>query len=335
MKAIAKRVLFVGARKEVREIYENAALCIDISGFTFGDKKGYKLCESYLDRLDLLRSLDVPYYLMPQSFGPFRFEGSQLKTVEVRAARILPAARIVFPREHDGLESLMELCPDANYVCSDDLVLQCGDSDLGAVFKDPPSPCTHLPRLGGRTAGIVPNQRVYDNGNAAVIDGLYERVLSRLLDSGYEVALIRHASEDLAICERVKAAFSGDERVQVYGEDRYCFEYGNLFTRCEFLVASRYHSIVHAYKCGVPCIALGWAVKYQELLSLVGQEALVFDATDSQLDFVEVLGAVDFVSEHRDELSRQIEAAVVRIQEKNVFDLVEADFRSMGRSEVS
>ena len=326
----AKMLVFGREWRRTATCYGNAALCLDISGFNFGDKWGFDACQAYLDRHAFNRELGIPTYILPQSFGPFEFDGAGLAAgIASAAADILPHARMIFARERDGYEALRGICPGANIIKSDDLVLQSAPLDTTAIFTAPPKMCTHLPADHAGTVGIVPNARNYDHGDKAVIDGLYRKLIATLLSEGRRVALIRHASEDLAFCERIKAMFPDDERVEVFGEDRYCFEYEELFSRCDVLVASRFHSIVHAYKCGVPCIALGWAVKYAELLERVGQADLAFDVTAADFDPDGVIASVEYALAHRDELSGRITTAVAQAQRENVFDAVEADFRSL------
>lgn len=159
---------------------------------------------------------------------------------------------------------------------------------------------------------------------------MYQAVINYLLGLGYEdILLIRHASEDLKQCNEIKALFPTDQRVRVLGEDRYCFEYGEIFAACDFVIASRYHSIVHAYREGVPCIALGWAVKYLELLERCGQDGLAFDVTSPGFNPDDVLAAVDRVIAEHDELSGRIKATVAEARRHNVFDAVEEDFKSL------
>ena len=45
-----------------------------------------------------------------------------------------------------------------------------------------------------------------------------------------------------------------------------------IIAGCEVLVASRYHSCVAALSSGVPVLVVGWHHKYDELLSLYGQD---------------------------------------------------------------
>lgn len=330
VKRIIRDAVLWGDYRRIADYYRNAAICIDVSGFAFGDKWGFKNCVGFLDRLEVLRRLGVPTYLMPQSFGPFGFDECRQSELSKRATEVLPSVRIVFARERDGFEAMDDLCPGLNLLHSDDLVLQSRPLNLEVVFASAPQLCSHLPEAGPKYVGIVPNVKTYAHGDADSLDALYQLLVTHLMHRGYHVCLIRHSREDLEICKRVKDMFPGDNRVEMFGENRYCFEYEALFARFDFLIASRFHSIVHAYRQGVPCVALGWAVKYLELLGLVGQSALAFDVSRSDFSLADVLGAVDFVADERELLSSTIRAVVTHARENNAFDLVERDYRKLG-----
>ncbi len=48
----------------------------------------------------------------------------------------------------------------------------------------------------------------------------------------------------------------------------------------EFIISSRYHAVVHAYKNGVPVLVIGWASKYPELLEVFDQSQYLTDVRD-------------------------------------------------------
>ncbi len=54
-------------------------------------------------------------------------------------------------------------------------------------------------------------------------------------------------------------------------------EYCQFIRQFDFVVASRYHAMVHAYRECVPVVCLGWAVKYHELAQMLGQQDYAID----------------------------------------------------------
>jgi polysaccharide pyruvyl transferase WcaK-like protein len=321
------KILLSKKENEIAKSYfDNAALCVDISGYAFGDKWGVIGCTQYLDRVETLVKRGIPTYLLPQSFGPFDFNGEDIKCFAARADKLLSKAKIIFSREEEGFKSMIELCPDANVVLARDIVLQNRKLDFGLIFKNEPTRITRTPDARYKYVGIVPNARIYEHYDRRSLDTLYTDLIEKLLTKGYRIAIVRHATEDLAICKKLKDFYVDDPRVELFQEDRYCFEYRDIFINCDFLIASRFHSIVHAYKSGVPCIALGWSIKYYELLKLANQEDLVFDVTSSSFDGNNLLNSIDYVIENMSELSNEVNNAVQEARENDVFDIVEKDY---------
>ena len=98
-------------------------------------------------------------------------------------------------------------------------------------------------------------------------------------------------------------------------------EFNELVQHFRYLVASRFHSIVHAYKNGIPCIALGWATKYHDLLKHFGQEQYVFDVR-SNTDTTSMLEAITRMNDSYVEESLKICKGLAAVQAENVFDVL-------------
>ena len=309
--------------------YEDAAFVIDINGFAFGDQWGYGNAMRYLDAIEVAKQKHVPIYLMPQSFGPFEFSSNQEQhAVAERAGELLKYPRIIFCREHGGYEAMRKLCPEAHLVEASDLVLQTDHFDLDAIFSVDPS--RTMPAIAtNKNVGIIPNARNFDHGDKTRIMHVYDSIISELLHMGYDVYLMRHATEDIDACLDIKSLFPDEERVHLLTDDFYCFEYGELFERFNFLIASRFHSIIHAYQRGIPCVVLGWAEKYKELLALYGQEQYAFDVRDGFTDAGPLIEAISHMASESDHLSETIKKRTRKIQSSNVFDAVAQDIRTL------
>lgn len=83
-----------------------------------------------------------------------------------------------------------------------------------------------------------------------------------------------------------------------------------LISRCELMLASRYHSVVAGLSTGIPTIVIGWHHKYEELLSLFGQNEYLLDCqTCSANDVIQKISKVwNTRREIRQEISRHQEA---------------------------
>ena len=100
-----------------------------------------------------------------------------------------------------------------------------------------------------------------------------------------------------------------------------CLSYSAFVQQLDFVIASRFHSIVNAYRVSVPALVLGWAIKYQELTKLVGQEQYVFDvSTLDQPDHAEqMLRQLRAMMENHAAESSVIKNQVQKVQQESCF----------------
>lgn len=100
-----------------------------------------------------------------------------------------------------------------------------------------------------------------------------------------------------------------------------CLEFNQFIQSFDYIIGSRYHAIVHAYKNSVPCIVLGWADKYRELLKQFGQEKYMFDVR-ADIDQEAVLQSVICMENQWMTEKRVIERCLQKYQKYNCFDIL-------------
>ena len=95
----------------------------------------------------------------------------------------------------------------------------------------------------------------------------------------------------------------------------------------DFVIASRYHSIVHAYKNGVPALVIGWATKYSELLGNFGQLDYFSDCR-SNINIDEMGNKLEkMMQDYKHEGERIINKMNILINKENPFDMLLAPKR--------
>ena len=104
--------------------------------------------------------------------------------------------------------------------------------------------------------------------------------------------MFRHSHEDIEPCAWLKSLFAEDGRVVLWENDFSCFEYDAVCRQFDFLIVGRFHGAVHAYRNNVPCLLMGWAVKYKELAQLMYQSQYVFDLAAPTLDVRKIFSAI-------------------------------------------
>lgn len=318
-KLIQRRYGKLDRTRDAKLISKNVDMVIDISGYTFGTNWGWmaNLLAAYRSRR--AKKLGAKIYYMPQSFGPFEFRSVMDKITKKLMKKWLSYAEVLYAREQEGVELLEKHFGFHNVKLSADLVLQNTGVELTNVYRRVPE--HHLPLVQAGSVGILPNVRNYKYGNTEKLIALYGAMIRELLKENKKVYLIRHATEDLDFCRKIKAEFAKEESVVLLENDLTCTEYGKLVQDFDFLIASRYHAIVHAYKEKVPCLVLGWAVKYRELLQKFGQEEYAFDVR-GEIDDQKVLAAMKKMMNNREQEVQKLRDGLFKVQQDNVFDCI-------------
>lgn len=304
---------------EAEEIYSNTDLMIDISGYALGSNWSIETCNHYLDHLEFAKAFRISVYLMPQSFGPFDFQDETGKKVDQRIAELLPTVKVICAREQEGYQALREIYHLDNVMQTNDLVLNNCGIDLDNIYHN--NIKMSLPDILAGSVAVIPNQRNYAVADETQVQKLYVSLIKNLLQSGSTVYLLSHSDVDKEICKQLKNEFNSDNRVILIEQELNCLEFSEVVKQFEFIVASRFHSIVHAFKNGVPCIALGWATKYHDLMKQFGQEQYMMDVRQS-INENDLLLAIHSMMKQRNEQSHLIQKKLNELQKQDIFEII-------------
>ena len=314
------RKTLLGHFFDVKRQFKDMDLMIDVSGFNLGNQWSKSIHQIYLNRIELARRYNIPVYLMPQSFGPFDYD-EKMKKIRERMADLLNYPQIIFAREQMGYDCLKDFFHLNNVVVSTDLVLQNSGIDWHNVFLK--KPMIDIPKIeGDNVVGIVPNKQCFSHGDKKWNISIYTAIISQILHDGFKVVIFRHSREDLEFGSMIKKEFIDVENVRLETKEFSCLEYDEYVKQFRFIICSRYHGIVHAYRNSIPAIALGWAIKYKALSECVNQERYAFDITEGKCTINEILEAVRDMERHCCDNSKIICEHVKEIQKKNCFDQI-------------
>ena len=252
---------------------------VDVSGFQLSSKFDNRLNFRFLRYIQYAKKRNITVILMPQSFGPFDYVKSSEK-INKEIKKQLSQVDLIFAREEEGKKLLHDKYGITdNVFLSTDLVLQSGRVDKQNIYNtDIKDNYIKLNTTGN--VGIIPNMQTLVHGNDYEVKSAYKKIIDKLLQSKKEVYIFRH-SNDLPICRSIYEMYPDNEHVHLIEDEMDCFEYSLFIRQFDFVVASRFHAIVHAYKENVPAIILGWAIKYLDLAKHLGQERYVLDITTS------------------------------------------------------
>ena len=279
--------------KEVRHLLDNTDYLFDISGYELSSQWGKEKSEVYLDRLKIAHEKGIKTVILPQSIGPFDYGEHQDKMVNM-LRDVLKEVEIIMPREPQGEQALNKIGIKDNVIHFTDIVLTNKEPINWNVIYKKQHPEKEF-NIEPNSVGIIPNMRNFDHGNEEIILNLYKETVSYLRSIDKPVYLSRHSDEDIKACHLIKEMFPNDSGVHVIEDDMTPTEFENMVSQFDFTIGSRFHSVIHSFKVGVPTLVLGWAVKYQELAKLFEQEKYVFDVREEfeVNDFVNAVKEMD------------------------------------------
>jgi len=302
--------------KEAEEIYRNADALIDISGYALGANWDFSCCDLFLKHIEFAQAFRISVYLMPQSFGPFPLSDKKLNQ---RCKRALSKVQVICAREQEGVAALEKAYGLHNVCKKPDLVLNNKAIDYKAVFNVLPT--LSLPTIKSNSVAVIPNGMTRKVRSEKEIINTYCDSISQLRELGKTVYLMYHATSDSELAAKLKSCFFQDDQVVLFDKDFSCIEFNEMAKQFDYLVASRYHSIVHAYKNGTPCVVLGWATKYNALLEMFGQGKYMFDIRNG-VNIENLKAAIIEMNRNYSVESDRIKKQQKWVQKENVFDII-------------
>lgn len=146
----------------------------------------------------------------------------------------------------------------------------------------------------------------------------YKSLIDKFIVYGKNVYILRHSNSDIDICDKIFKMFHNNN-VFLIEQELSCVEFSNIVNKFDFVVSSRFHSVVHSYKNAVPCLTMGWAVKYLELHKLFHQEKYCFDVRNN-FDISKLLSAAEDLLNNHSNQSEIISKELNQVQKHNIFD---------------
>lgn len=318
--SILRAVCLLRHRKElleVEKIYKNTDFMIDVSGYVLGSNWGNNHLKLFAEMLEYAKYFEIPVYLLPQSFGPFDFKGEFGSEFHAKMKELLPLVKKIYARENEGYQLMVDTYNLSNIVEAKDLVLCNKDLDVNNIFKA--KPLFNIPEIKDNSVCLIPNAKNSEIGTEEEIFELYDNVIRILVDSGKNVYLISHSELDKKLCKKIKNLFPENEKLCLLEQEFNCLEFNEIVKRFDYVIASRYHSIVHAYKNQIPCIILGWAEKYSALAKCFHQERYLFDVRN-KIDVQEMVDKIEYLQLNREQEIKTIGKLLAIVQQENVFD---------------
>ena len=260
---------------EIRNALLEADAIFDASGYTLGSGWPKQSGTILLDTIRMARRYNKKIILMPQSFGPFDWgEKGDIEFVN-KAKKELAYPLKIFAREREGYECLSSLGLHNVELSADMVIRERPFPKTCQVYMEPKDNEDIYPTQN--SVGFILNKNVLRFGDPSAVIDLYARMLEQLIGLGENVFILNTSTADTELVNQVIKRIDNTENVHLISGEYSGPELIDIISRFKFVVASRYHSVVFAYRSGVPAVILGWASKYTDLAALFEQEGYVFD----------------------------------------------------------
>lgn len=316
-------------KKQMEEIYNNTYFIVNAGGFALGAPIGRgksATSMAFLMRIMAADNLGIPIYLLPQSFGPFNYLPGHKQLVLYFMKKYLHRARLIFARETEGFELLKPYKKNGLILCKD-IVITNKDIKEQNIYKNPSNSVKKIKIKGENPVAVIPNMMCFENTNRDEFIKIYRKIIAHLQEKN-EVYLLRHSKEDIEACELIYNSIENKRNVYMLTDEMNCFELEYVLQQFKYCIASRFHSIVHSYKNGTPCVVIAWAVKYYDLMESFKQESYLFDVRED-MNVERIISKIDEMEKNYLEEKEIIAKCLSKQQEINAFDIIEEDIKNV------
>jgi polysaccharide pyruvyl transferase WcaK-like protein len=127
----------------------------------------------------------------------------------------------------------------------------------------------------------------------------------------HEIRFRGPIQDDRDICRMIKQEFEGDDHVAAMIDSYPASILKGVIQKMDFLVGSRFHSIVAALSSRIPVFAIGWSHKYGELMGSVGLGDFVLE--HGNLESETINPKVQSAWNQRDRSKTKLEARIPEV----------------------
>jgi len=303
-----------GKIAEMDKALREASVLFDASGYTLGSGWSREGGAYLLDTIRMARRYGVKVVLMPQSFGPWDWARDDDAEFLEEVKEELAYCTRIYARETEGYECLKALGLDNVELSADMVIREKPFPNASDIFASSEPREIEYPEQG--SVGFIVNENLFRIGDPATVRTLYARILDKLVDKGESVYFLNTSTADIELTEKILQETRSAGQVKVITGDHSSPELIDMISRFKYIVASRYHSIVFAYRSGVPAIIFGWATKYTDLASHFGQEQYVFDVRNPDVD--RLMERIDEIGDRHEQETQLIRQRLEDIQSSSV-----------------
>lgn len=306
-------------KNKILKAYSQTDLVIDEAGISFVDSRGF-IMNTYAFVCAAVPMLcGVPVVKYSQALGTFKNPWNKFL-----AKWILPKIKLICARGKITQDNLAEIGISKNVRLCADGAFSMPDSEYWAQKVQ--ALCEEDNFYKNRVIALSISSVVQGKCEKMGKDykGVMTQFINWLNEKGYYVLLIANAARegsekprnnDLLICSEVYESVRDKARVRWYPREMSPEEIRELISRCEALVASRFHAMIGALEKGTPTLLIGWSHKYKEVLDMFGLGEYAVDFSALELDLLKSR-FMGFISDE-DNIRAQLRAALPSVLESS------------------
>ena len=282
---IVKRTSFdkQGFRDYVN-LLNNSSHVYDISGYSFGEQFIFASSYIYLMKLKVFNKTRLNVILLPQSFGNFDNSNFLQRNIIKRLAeKYFPKCTRIYAREKSSFGNIERYSP-GNLTLKRDIVYEFGNSFNIANLVNPINYDLSVNfDIKKNSVALIPNTKLLKLVSRSLLIEYYNVMIDQLINLNKNIYLVYHSNEDFYMLKELYNQYYDNPKLFFVSEELNVYQLRHLLSKMDFNIASRYHSIIHSYLGFRPCLVIGWATKYNELLETVSQIEFLIDLINETL----------------------------------------------------
>jgi len=260
---------------KMKHALQKADAIFDASGYSLGSGWPKESGRMLLDTIRMAKRYKKKIILMPQSFGPFDWGQKDDPDFVDEMKKELSYPLKIYAREREGYDCLSSLGLRNVELSADMVIRESFFPQAGQIYAKGRKSVKERPAKN--SVGFIINKNVFRIGDDPSVLDLYVKMLTELIRGGEKVYILNTSTADADLVGKILDKVTGGQMVNVISGEYSSPELIDIISQFKYVVASRYHSVVFAYRRGVPAVILGWASKYSDLAALFQQQDYVFD----------------------------------------------------------
>lgn len=304
---------------KIIKAYSQCDLVIDEAGISFVDSRGFVMNTYAFVCAAVPMLCGVPVVKYSQALGTFKNPWNKFL-----AKWILPKIKLICARGKITQDNLASIGITKNVRLCADGAFSMPDSEYWTekVEKLCEEDNFYKKRVIALSISSVVQGKCEKLGKD--YKGIMTQFINWLNEKDYNVLIIANAARegsakprnnDLLICGEVYNSVRDKAAVRWYPREMSPEEIRELISRCDALVASRFHAMIGALEKCVPTLLIGWSHKYKEVLDMFGLGEYAVDFSQLDLDKLKEK-FIGFIAES-DNIRGQIRAALPDVLESS------------------